>query len=103
MQMPDDDETELIEDDTDYQDGMVEAVMIRRTPNDPSHPCGWKYGLHFGEVGAEDPVVRYDNSHELSKGHERHTTDGVEIIDFPGMKDLQERFDREISEWWDEH
>lgn len=85
--MPEGDDTELIEDYTDYTEGMVEAVTIRHT-SDSSHPCGWKYSLHFGAVGADDPVVRYDNSHELSKGHECHTNDGVEIIEFPGMKEL---------------
>lgn len=100
--MPEDDETELIEDYTDYTDGMVEAVTIRHTPTDSSHPCGWKYSLHFGAVGADDPVVRYDNSHELSKGHERHTEDGVDIIEFPGMKDLKQRFDRDVDAWWRE-
>lgn len=93
-------DTTLIEDRTDYEDGMVEAVTIRMTPSDTSHPCGWKYSLHFGAVNADEPVLRYDNAHELSKGHERHTADGVEIIDFPGMEELYDRFLREVDEWW---
>lgn len=102
MQMPEEDETELIEDYTDYEAEMVESVTIRTT-TDSTYNSGWKYSLHFGEVGAEEPVVRYDNAHEDSKGHERHTKDGVQIIEFPGMEELKERFDREVSEWWSEH
>lgn len=100
MQMPEDDDTELIEDYEDYEGGMVESVTIRTT-TDSTYDSGWKYSLHFGDIDG-NAVVRYDNSHEDSKGHERHTADGVEIIDFPGMKTLKQRFDREVDEWWRE-
>lgn len=78
--MSEDDDTELIEDYEDYAAGMVESVTIRTTTN-PTYDSGWKYRLHFGDLDG-NVVLRYDNSHEDSKGHERHTTDGVEIIDF---------------------
>lgn len=100
--MPDDN-TQLVEDRTDYESGMVEAVMIRVTPSDSSHPCGWKYSLHFGAEGADEPVLRYDNAHEVEKGHERHTADSVEIIDFPGMMNLYDSFIDEVDEWWQTH
>jgi len=71
-------------------------VTIRQT-KDEKYPCGWDYSLHLGEVGG-DTVLRYDNAHERTKGHERHTRDGVEIIDFPGMLTLYDRFIRETEE-----
>jgi predicted transcriptional regulator len=37
---------------------------------------------------------QYDNAHEHHKGHERHTPDGVEEIEFPGMEALVQRFER---------
>ncbi|WP_394353850.1 DUF6516 family protein [Halolamina sp. CBA1230] len=43
-------------------------------------------------------MLRYDNSHEDTKGHERHTADEVEEIDFPGMIELLERFEEEVTE-----
>jgi len=53
--------------------------------------------LHHGEVGG-DTILRYDNAHEQTKGHERHTRNDVEIIEFAGMLTLYDRFQREIKE-----
>jgi hypothetical protein len=33
-----------------------------------------------------------------TKGHERHTRDGVEVIQFPGMLALYDRFKHEAEE-----
>ena len=41
---------------------------------------------------------RYDDAHELSKNHERHTLDSVEEIDVPGVVALYDRFVREYDE-----
>lgn len=82
----------------DWQDieaGYVVDVTIRKTTDD-SYPSQWSYSLHLGEVGGET-LIRYDNAHEQTKGHERHTPDGVEKIDFPGMLVLYERFKREVE------
>jgi hypothetical protein len=76
--------------------GYVVDVTIRQTEDD-QYPCGWAYSLHLGEVGG-DTVLRYDNAHERTKGHERHTAGDVESIDFPGMLALYERFTREVEE-----
>ena len=80
----------------DVEDGNVVDVTIRQTDAD-KYPSGWDYGLHLGEVGG-DTILRYDNAHERTKGHERHTRDGVEAIEFPGMLVLYERFKREAEE-----
>jgi hypothetical protein len=55
------------------------------------------YSLHLGTLGG-DTILRYDNAHERSKGHERHAGDGVERIEFPGMLALYARFKREVDE-----
>jgi hypothetical protein len=85
-----------IEDWQDVEDGYVVDVTIRKT-EDEKYPCGWDYSLHLGGVGG-DTILRYDNAHERTKGHERHIQDGVEIIEFPGMLTLYERFKRETEE-----
>jgi len=85
-----------IEDWQDVEDGYVIDVTIRQT-EDKKYPCGWDYSLHHGEVGG-DTILRYDNAHEQTKGHERHTRNGVEIIEFPGMLTLYDRFQRETEE-----
>lgn len=98
MQMPEEDNLDI--DFTNRREGMVRSVTIRET-DDPSYPCSWKYSLHFGDMEG-NTVLHYDNAHEDTKGHERHTADGVELIDFPGMHDLYDRFKREVREWWRE-
>lgn len=80
----------------DVEDGYVVDVTIRQTEAD-KYPSGWDYGLHLGEVGG-DTILRYDNAHEGTKGHERHTRNGVEVIQFPGMLTLYDRFKREAEE-----
>ncbi|SEO40568.1 hypothetical protein SAMN05216388_101231 [Halorientalis persicus] len=81
---------------TDVEDDYVVDITIRRTEDD-TYPSGWSYALHLGEVGG-DTILRYDNAHERTKGHERHTRGTVETIDFPGMLALYDRFKREAEE-----
>jgi hypothetical protein len=85
-----------IEDWRAVEAGYVVAVTIRQT-DDEQYPSGWDYSLHFGEVGGET-VLRYDNAHEPTKGHERHSHGEVEHIDFPGMLELYDRFTREAED-----
>ncbi|WP_121820033.1 toxin-antitoxin system TumE family protein [Halostella salina] len=80
----------------DVEDGYVVDVTIRQT-EDEQYPSGWDYSLHLGAVGG-DTILRYDNAHELTKGHERHTRDDVTLIEFPGMVTLYDRFKREVEE-----
>jgi hypothetical protein len=83
----------------DWQDveaGYVVDVTIRQTEDD-QYPSGWDYSLHLGEVGG-DTVLRYDSAHERTTGHERHTGNDVEHIEFPGMLTLYDRFKEEVEE-----
>lgn len=89
-----------VEDYTNYYPGnFVESVTIRKT-DDRNYPSGWDYSLHFGTVYGE-LVVRYDNAHKRSKGHERHVPDEGEEIEFPGMFVLLARFEREVARYRD--
>jgi uncharacterized protein (UPF0128 family) len=87
---------DTVEEYTRKQGEYVEHVRIRRT-DDEQYPCGWDYALHYGKTDGET-LLRYDNAHERTKGHERHTSDGVTIIDFPGMAELLARFQQEVDE-----
>jgi len=80
----------------DVEGSYVVDVTIRQTEDD-RYPSSWDYSLHLGEVGG-DTILRYDNAHERTKGHERHGDDGVEEIDFPGMSELLARFQREVDD-----
>ena len=87
---------DTVEEYTRKHEGYVEHVRIRRT-DDEQYPSGWDYTLHYGRLDGET-LLRYDNAHELTKGHERHTRERVEEVDFPGMISLLERFQREIDD-----
>lgn len=80
----------------DVEGGYVVDVTIRQT-EDEQYPSGWDYSLHLGEVGG-NTVLRYDNAHEPTKGHERHAGNDVVRIEFPGMLALYDRFKREAEE-----
>lgn len=86
----------VIRDLTNTFEGYVERQTIIET-DDPAYPSGYKYSLHFGTLDG-DTILRYDNSHEDTKGHERHTADEVEEIEFPGMVELLDRFEEEVTE-----
>ena len=85
-----------IEDWQDVEAGYVADVTIRRTSDD-QHPCGWDYSFYLGRTDGTT-MLRYDNSHERVKGHERHTAADVEAIEFPGLLELYDRFTREAEE-----
>ncbi|PSQ17463.1 hypothetical protein BRD00_07050 [Halobacteriales archaeon QS_8_69_26] len=80
----------------DVEGNYVVDVTIRRT-DDEKYPSGWDYSLHLGEIGG-DTLLRYDNAHERVKGHERHTREGDEEVEFPGMLPLYDRFLTEVEE-----
>ena len=68
---------------THVEVGLVENVVLRPTGDIETYPSGWKYTLHLGTLD-DLTLVRYDNSHEDTKGHEHHTAagdlDGVEFL-----------------------
>lgn len=86
---------------THVEAGLVENVVIRRVTDVETYPSGWKYTLHLGTL--EDlTLVRYDNAHENTKGHERHTAAGdVDEVQFPGMEDRLVEFWASADEYWD--
>jgi len=89
--VPHETERELTEKDGNY----VKHIRVRRTDSD-QYPCGYDYTLHYGTTDGET-ILRYDNAHERQKGHERHTTDTVEEIEFPRMETLIQRFERKLN------
>lgn len=82
--------------ETTHGPGHVESVTIIRTDAE-AYPSEWNDSLHYGEIGGRT-LLRYDNAHERTKGHERHTPEGTETIEFPGMEALYRRFRREIED-----
>lgn len=87
-----------------YPDRTLVRVFCMRTDRD-AYPSGWAYRLHYGAT-QPDPrrtltdgtIRRYDNSHEDTKGHERHAAPDSqpEQIQFPRMVELWNRFWSEI-------
>lgn len=80
------------------RDFGTEIVQIRilRVPESETYPNGVKYAFHYGEKGADDPILRYDNHHGV---HERHDGAHVEEIDFPGLGALFTQFRDELPQY----
>jgi len=88
---------EVIENTEDRAAETVIRRKIYRT-DDPQYPIGYRYALHYGFLGGEGVILRYDNENQTPGRHERHTPDGIETIEFPGMIEFRDRFENEIQE-----
>jgi len=98
--MAGDDATLLVSESIDFPEtGRIARITVWAVPESDAYPDGIKYRMHYGTVDG-DTLLRYDNSHPETKGHERHTRDGVdEEYEFPGgYRALLRRFQREIQD-----
>ena len=86
----------VIEDVEDRVGNRVIRRKVIRT-DDPQYPSGYRYALHYGFTDGRGTILRYDNENRTIGRHERHTTDGLEAIEFPGMMALRNRFLGEIE------
>lgn len=84
----------VIENVESREGGTVVRRRIIKT-DDPQYPSGYRYALHYGYLDGRGVILRYDNENETVGRHERHTPDGVEEIQFPGMMELRSRFEAE--------
>lgn len=93
------DATELIVDThVDFPESHRFArIAVRLVPESDAYPEGVKYSMQYGGYDGTT-ILRYDNAHGSTKGHERHTPDGTESIEFPGWRKLLVRFRQEVSE-----
>jgi hypothetical protein len=85
---------------THVEVGLVENVVIRNTTDTEAYPSGWKYTLHLGTL--EDlTLVRYDNAHEDTEGHDLYTATGRADVAFPGMEERLVEFWTTADEYWE--
>jgi hypothetical protein len=76
----------VLRDDTEaYDDGTVARIRVLSVPESSQYPDGIKYAFHFGEAGASDPIVRFDNHHGP---HELHLGPRTFEIEFRGLQRL---------------
>jgi hypothetical protein len=85
---------------THVEAGLVENVVVRQTSDTDTYPSGWKYTLHLGTLD-DLTLLRYDNAHEDTKGHERHLASGDRDAEFPGMEALLIEFWSNADEYWE--
>jgi len=79
-------DVEVLEDEIQaYDDGTVVRIRILDVPQSDQYPEGLKYAFHYGEAGADDPIIRYDNHHGP---HELHIAGQVFEIEFDGLQSL---------------
>lgn len=81
------------------EDRVGETVIHRKIlqTDDTRFPSGYRYALHYGYTDGRRTILRYDNENETPGRHERHTADGIETIEFPGMVTLRRRFINEVE------
>ena len=80
------DDVSVLEDEIEaYADGTVARVRVLAVPKSERYPDGLKYALHYGRVGAEQPIIRFDNHHGP---HELHLGARVNKIEFVGLPSL---------------
>jgi len=90
-----DEEVEVVRDRRrDFGDELV-RIRVLRVPESETYPEGIKYAYHYGEKGADTPIIRYDNHHGI---HERHEGESVAEIEFPGYEQLLRRFSQELPD-----
>lgn len=96
--MAEDDAVLVLEDDQDFGDTYVE-VRAWWVPTSDRYPDGVRYSMQYGTEDGET-IVRYDNfpDHPGAAHHHKHTPEGVEDVDFPGVEPLYDRFKREVNE-----
>lgn len=80
-----DDVTVLRDEIEAYDDGTVARVRVLVVPESDRFADGVKYAFHYGEAGAEQPIIRFDNHHGI---HELHLGPTTYEIDFPGLPAL---------------
>lgn len=82
------------------EDRMGETVVRRKIycTDDPKYPSGYRYALQYGFLDGQGVILRYDNENQTPGRHERHTPDGIEEIEFPGMIELRDQFLNEIQD-----
>lgn len=91
------DATKLVDTTKDFGDRYVEIVAWRVPPSD-RYPEGVKYAMQYGNAAGET-IIRYDNvpDHPGAARHHKHTRDGVEDVDFTGLRPLLDRFKAEVT------
>lgn len=98
--MAGDEATRLIDEAIDYPEtGRIVRIQVWAVPESKAYPDGIKYRMHYGTTQGET-ILRYDNSHAKTKGHERHTADRVdEDYEYPGdYRTLLEWFREEVAD-----
>lgn len=77
---------ELLFQYTHVEADLVENVVLRPTDDTETYPSGWKYTLHLCTLD-DLTLVRYDNSHEDTKGTSTTPRPVTETMsNFPGWK-----------------
>lgn len=73
----------------------VEAHIVPETDDNPD---GVVYSMQYGTYDGQTRI-RYDNfpDHPGAARHHKHTPDGVEDVEFPGLEALFRRFKTEVN------
>ncbi|POG54148.1 toxin-antitoxin system TumE family protein [Haloferax marisrubri] len=91
----------IIDQTIDYPESDRFAhISVWSVPESEAYPEGIKYSMHYGNK-AGDTILRYDNAHPETKGHERHVGEDIDgDYEYPGSYvEVLQRFRREVNEY----
>lgn len=92
---------EVVYDHRHVEGGLIERVELGSATDLDTYPSGVRYAMHIGTLDGLT-LLRYDNAHEATKGHEKHTAVDDTTIEFPGLEPLLVRFFSEADVYWAE-
>ena len=81
--------------------GLIERVKLGYATDLETYPSGARYSMHIGTLD-DMTLLRYDNAHEATKGHEKHTPVDTTTIEFPGLEPLLVEFYATADVYWGE-
>lgn len=85
--------------DTEFDDGSRYEMRAWRVPESEDYPDGIRYRFQYMTADGTT-LLRYDNSHyrEGVGMHHRHTSDGVESLEYNGLAALIRQFKQEVAD-----
>lgn len=90
----------VIENEEDRVGVLVTRRRIMKTDY-PQYPSEYRHALHYGYTDGRGTILRYDNENETIGRHERHSPDGIQLVDFPGMMALRDRSSKKSEPYHD--
>ena len=97
--MAEDDRARLLLREREHFGNRYAEVKAWAVPSSDRYPEGIKYSFQYGTHEGET-IIRYDNfpDHPDASHHHKHTSDGVEDVEFDGLLARYHQLKQEVRE-----